>query len=249
MTLATLRTMATQILQVDLDMGLTSNGESPRKAEYNAVINQALRFISRRLVLLSHKVALTLTAGTLSYNLEDVTTPIVGQRVIQPFSVTLNGSPLQDRWSRAYGLWGIHELERQYPGYLTAANGTPVAAAWLGRNGGANLVFNCPPSSAVVSGGSNYVSGLVIAADLASDSDVPGIPTDCHEAVAALAAVYAAIPAATEAEAWQRVQALGKFHEPVEYVREVNLQAARTMSGSNNPWPLLIEAEPQMQGE
>jgi hypothetical protein len=219
--------MATQMVQMDLDMLLSSTPESPNDADWLAVINQALRFISRRVLLFNPAVSLTLTAGGKFYNLRDISTPTVGQRVLQPVSVSINGAVLRDRFSRNPGLWSFEELQAQYPSYLTAGEGTPSLAVWLGNNDAYNLILYPAPSSVVVTAGQNWISGLVLPADLALDTDVPGIPEECHEAVAALAAVYASLPGVTEQEAWQRVQAYGRYHEPVEQVRAANLQALR----------------------
>lgn len=244
MNLGSIRTMAQQIVQVDLDMALSSNAPSAATtAEWNAVINQALRFIGKRCLLMNHKVTLTLVASQLAYNLRDTSTPVVSQEVILPFQVVINQSPLPDRYNRDYGFWGVKELDRYYPKWRTDGAGAPQLACWLGQNGGNDLIVYPAPNSTVVGNGNNFVSGLVMPAALSNDSDIPQLPTEVHESVAALAAVLAAIPGATEAEAWQRLEELGKFYEPVDKVRQINLQVLRHYSGSINLYDLFTEAD------
>lgn len=232
---------------MDLDMLLSATPESPTNADWLVVINQALRDISRRILLFSDAVTLTLTAGTFRYNLRDTTTPIVSSRVLQPVSVCINGSALRDRFSRGPGLWSFYELQSQFSAYASASNGTPSAAVWLGNNGGGNLLLYPPPSSTVAEG-TNTVAGLTLPTDCALSggafpATVPAVPEEVHESIAALAAVYAALPGVTEQEAWQRVSAYSRYGEPVDQVRSVNMATLRTLTGSASLAPLFVEAE------
>jgi hypothetical protein len=252
LTFAQIQAMAAEMVQMDLDMMLAASPENPSNADWLPVINMALRFISRRILLFSDSVALSLTAGTFRYNLRDTTTPIVALRVLQPVSVCINGLVLRDRFSRGPGFWSFYELQSQFPAYATAPNGTPTAAVWLGNNDGGNLILYPPPSSGIA-GDANSVAGLILPADCSLSggnfpATVPGIPEECHESVAALAAVYASLPGLTEQEAWQRVQGYSRYGEAVEQVRSVNLAALRSLTGSSNLAPMFMEAEAASEG-
>jgi hypothetical protein len=246
MDLTDLQTLQSELLSGDLD---NFAGETPSGSAQTLQINWALRYISRRLVLVGYQIGLTLIASQINYDIEDVTTPVVTQRVIQPFHVVINGVPLSDRFARDFGLWSLSELQRQYPTYRGDASGTPKLACWLGRNGARGLLIYPAPSAGVVSGGHNYIAGQCEAPDLVNGTDVPQIPYDCHEAVAALAAIYAAIPTISAVEAWSRLEQMGRYHEPVAAVRAINLQNVMQYRGSDARFPLLLDEMEQEGGK
>lgn len=228
-TLAQLRTLQTEFMAMDLD---NSSSEAPTSAQQLLQLNFALRKISRRMFLVDSLLTFTPVASTPIQNLRTA----CNKRVVQPLLVTINGIMLREAAGREYGLWSWAELMRYHPTWQTGDDGTPTLACYKGNS---ELILYQQPSAAVVSAAENFMVAQVLAADLSADGDVPAIPEECHEAVAYLAAVFAAKPTATEQEQWQR---LGEFNrswlEDVDEVARHNrdaLQSWGSTQGYNVP--------------
>lgn len=202
LTLTTLIAKQAEFLVNDLD---NSAGEAPTTQQSTDQVNWALRTISRELYLFDSRITFTPTASTPIQLLRG--SGVAGKRIVQPYMVTINGSPLMRCDGRNYGLWSMPELWDLNPKWQTGADGTPTLAVYKGNN---ELILYAPPTAAVVSAAQNYIAGQILAPDLSSSSpgtsDVPAIPEECHEAIAYLAAVLAAMPVATEGEQWKRLQ-------------------------------------------
>lgn len=246
MTTAQTVTYAQQVLQVDLDMALAGT-ESPAVSDWLIPLNQAQRILSRHLVLVDD-ITIALTAGTYNYNL------LSSCGIVIPHVVFINQTPLRDAWLRRTGLLGLREFMDLYPAYKTASQGVPIAAAWKGRNGANDLLLYPPPNS-TVAGQTNSVLGQFIPADITYSApnytpSTPVLPIETHEALAALAAVYAALPGATESEAWRRLGELrgGSYMGVVEEIRLINKQAVSYNSSGAGRYPFPTDPEPQPQG-
>lgn len=221
MTLSELRTLQTNFLSLDLD---NFAGESPSTSDQNAQINWAYRRIARKCCLIHPKIPMTLTADTALYSLANTAVWGSARRMVDIYSVTINGVPLRDCLGRNYGMWTYREFMDRHPTWQTASSGVPTKALVVG----ANLLLHQPPTSAVVSAGDNYVAGQYIPADLdGSTYDTPDLPDEIQPAIAYLAAIYAATPLATEPEMWTRLQAFGQAW--VEMIDDISHQNRMTL--------------------
>lgn len=202
-TLAQLRTLQASLLSFDLDNFAGNSAGTVSDADRNRQINMAYQILARRLKIYDPKVTLTLYADDDVIDLRVTTGSTnnkVSKRVWKAEYVIIGGNPLLDASGKEYGLWSMDELERECPGWRTASSGTPSIAAYYTST---KIRLYPKPSAA---GSNNFVSGLVIPADLSADADVPDIPEEIHEVIAFLAAVFASSPMASENEAWARLQ-------------------------------------------
>lgn len=231
-TLANLRTLQTNFMSMDLDNYV---GESPSSAEQTTQLNWAQRTIARRLFMVDAKVTFTPVFGDgLIQNIRTA----CSKRVIQPFSVTINGNPLWNCAGNEIGLWSLAELFRYNPKWQTASAGTPTAAVYKGNG---ELILYLPPTSTVISDGNNFICGQVLPAEMSTDGSAPSIPEECHECLAYLAAVYAAMPMATEAEMWKRIEAFnGSWVRIVDEIAKENRDALQAWGSTTgyavNDW-------------
>lgn len=196
MTLSDLIGLQASFLGADLDNYAASGSVSPPPS--GAVlpqINYAVRTIGRMLQQFKPMVSLTLVAGVQSYNYQGSAFQL---RMTEVHSVTVSGTTLKN-WARKPGLFAFREIESKYPTWQTAGSGVPVAAFQNSNE----LWFHPRPAQAYQA----YVAGFYIPPDLVNASDVPDLPVEVHEAVAFLAAVYAAQPYVTEEEGLARMGA------------------------------------------
>lgn len=238
MTLAELRTLQTNFLALDLD---NFAGESPSSADQNTQINWAYRRIARKCKLMHPKITMALTADTALYGLSDTAVWGTLKRMVDITHVTINGVMLRACDQRQYGLWTYREFIDRHPSWQTASSGTPTKAVQYGQN----LLLHVPPTSTVVSAGSNFVAGQYIPADLdGSTYNTPDLPEEIQPAIAYLAAIYAATPLATEPEMWTRLQAFGQgWTEMVDDIARMNMDSLAdpgTMVGDSMPDVMLI---------
>lgn len=190
LTLANMRTQLSSML-TDLD---NFHGESPSASQLTDLINYGIREVSQEIYQIDPSITLTLTADQQTYDLRDVTAPaVVSRKVLEPLVVIINGNPLWNAARSRYGLWSLGELQRYRPSWRADSSGTPTIAAFHDRT----LYLHAKPNAAVVSGGSNYIMGRYLAADMVNSSDdnnYPDIPEELHEAVVKVAAIFAAEP-------------------------------------------------------
>lgn len=216
MDLSELRTYLTDLLSFDLD---NVKAESPTDAQLDAQINEALRVISKAAWLFDPKVVLTLKLDTFIYNLQDLAT--VERTVVRPFQATINENKLWNKVQDAYGMWSWGEFVSQHPTWEDDTAGTPTKAVLYGSR---RMIVHLAPTAAVVSAGENYVAGQVLAKALVAANDEPDeIPVEAHEAIAHLAAYRAAMPSASAAEAWNRLDRYNRdWREVIKEVRNEN---------------------------
>lgn len=178
-------------------------GPEPSVSDQIASINWAVRTIARHAFVIDPAVALTLTADTATYDMED--TSVVAKRIVRPFKVIINGNPIRTARGDSYGLWSLEEIERVNPAFRTGVSGRPVRATW---HSGKYLFLDPKPTQTVVDAGNSFIEGQVMPADLTAgdmNAELP-LAVDLHEAAAYLAAYRSAFPNATEAEQWQRLR-------------------------------------------
>ena len=195
-----IKTYLTAFTAFDLDNFFAA---SPTNAQLYELLNWAARTYSEHTWCNYHdKITFTLTTGTSYYNIRAST--VCDRKVLYPRRVTLNTVMLKGV-DGAPGLWSLQELESLYPSYQSDSNGTPTKAVWLP---GGKLLINVPPN-ATAAAATNYISGVYIAADLATDgtdaNSSPDIPEERHEILAYIAAARAAMPNVSEQEGWQRI--------------------------------------------
>lgn len=204
MTLSEIRTLLTNLQQLDLD---NYAGTAPSNADYLLQINRALRwFANETWCCYDDKVTLTLTAAQRLYDLHDITTPVVSKKIVRLDHVVINGVILRG-WDGRKGLWQMRDMLDVNPGYLAYTDGTPAYAFMRDDR---FLVLSPAPTAGVVSTGSNYLGGVILPTDLSGDSDVPAIPYQYHEWIAYIAAVQSSEPMATEQETWMRLERFNK---------------------------------------
>jgi len=229
MTRATLRTLQTAFMSVDLD---NFYGESPTTANQNEQLNWAYARIARRCKLVDPKITFTPTADLAKYSLFG--SHYGGVKLTKVYHVMINGTMLYAR-NGERGLWSYNELIKDYPTWQIASSGTPTKAVQLGQF----LLLHAPPNAAVVSAAQNFICAEYIPAEMDDDADTPDLPEDLHPAIAYLAAVYAATPVASEASMWTRVQAFSAaWVDMVDGIAEMNMNSLAdpgTTAGSSIP--------------
>ncbi|MBS1826521.1 MAG: hypothetical protein JST93_14490 [Acidobacteria bacterium] len=216
MTLSELRTLATYLLTYDQDTYI----ESPSNSDWNALINQGIRAIARRLYLYEPKIILTTSAGVGRYDISDTTA--FERKMLDVDKVVVSGAVLKNERS-AQGLYSsIDWFDAKNPTWRTASNGTPTAAILLGQV----LTFDKPASGVIAN---TFVSGRFIPNDLSADGQSPLLPTELHELVAYFAAVKFSFPNATEDEQWNRIKALDA--KSVELLPELFVRQYKSVHG------------------
>lgn len=199
MNLSDTRTRVTELLAFDLDNFKADANGTVTNASLNAQINWAQRLLSKKLFLYDPSITLTLANNQQSYDLRNVSTSSFSRKVLWVHYVIIGGVTLKDNQGTEPGLFSMEEFQKNVDGWRTAANGTPTAAMQADR-----YLYLYPKPNG--SGSNNYVAGRYMAADLANDSDIPDIPEELHDILAALAAVRAAEPSVSEQEGWARIQ-------------------------------------------
>lgn len=236
MVLSELRTLQTSFLDYDLD---NFDGEEPTSVQQNAQINRALRTIGKELFIVDPKVGFSPKYNVDIYSLDKIGT--VTKRVVRPFYVTINGNKLWNADETDYGMWGFQRFVQDFPTWESASTGTTSKAVIYGSRG---LILHLRPSVEIEASTSNFIAGQVVPNDLVHDNDDPsdqGVPREIHEAIAYLAAVYAAMPNVTEQEGWARLQAFNKaWMEDVKIVRNENHRAWHTPDMKGTDWPDFI---------
>lgn len=220
-TLTQLRTLMTDFMSMDLD---NYRGESPSSSEQNVQLNWAYQLIAKRCKLFDPAITLTLTASTATYNIRDITTPIVSKKVLRPYRVIINNVALTGR-DGYQGLWSFTEFENDVQGWRSASAATPYIAVWQNYN---ILRLHPKPTASNVSTGNNYIAGTYLPVDMSSDGDYPDLPEEIHEAIAYIAAAKAASPMATEAEMWKRLETF--MGEAESVIRDVESQQSNMLA-------------------
>ena len=208
-------------LSYDLD---NYKGTAPTDAQIVAQLNWAQRTIAKRIEPFDPKITLTLVQNQDTYNLRDITTPVVSKKVFRVQRVMINGGFLLTRDLRDYGLWSLDELQTYASTWITDSADTPTKAV----QDGTQLILHPKPSSTF---SNNYISGYYLPADLldpGTSDNTPDLPEEVHEAMALLTAVYASDPVVSEAEGLARLQRYsGRAAEAIEQVA-LDLQDSRS---------------------
>jgi hypothetical protein len=185
MQLSELRTLLTQLLQTDLDNFL---GDNPTASDLNAQINRALREIARFIRPHFAKVTLSITSPDQEIVLTNTAKfgramlDIDGIYVSSGVEIAVIPPPAFERDTN----WRF------------ATSGTPVLATVENNT----LRFDRPWATSP----DIFVSGDGFYLPLSSDTDVPELPVDAHEAIAYVAAVFAAEPSVVDGTAMTRLQ-------------------------------------------
>lgn len=185
MQLSELRTLLTQLLQTDLD---NFAGDTPSTADLNAQINRALREIARFIRPRFAKVQLTITSPDQEILLSNTSKfaramlDIDGIYVSSGVEVEVVPPPAFERDTN----WRF------------ATSGTPTMATVENNT----LRFDRPWSTSPTI----FVSGDGFYLPLVNDTDAPELPVDAHEAIAYVAAVFAAEPSVVDGTAMTRLQ-------------------------------------------
>jgi hypothetical protein len=238
LTHAQLRTRIEQHTAFDLDNFLANGAGEVAAGDLTGLVNYGIRCVSvGARCNYDHKIVLTLAADTHVFDCRDITTPVVGKKVLEPRRVTINGKFLRNP-NGEYGMWTMPELENDCPSYQTYTSSKPSRAVWLPGN---KLLLSRPPNAATVTDGNNFISGWHVAADIAaSDSAQPDLPEELHEAVVDCAAIYAATPSASEAEGWQRLVAYTNRYNAIidkyERINKALLIGPLSRRGARSDW-------------
>lgn len=182
---------------------MSSQDRSPSDDQALLVLNQAKDIISKYIYQVDPKITLTLTAGTDTYNLRS--SSIVSKTVLRPFEVCIGGNLLWDSTGRKAGMWAFGEFERWVgASWRTASQGTPTIAVYMGNQ---SMILYPPPTSAVA-GGSNFIYGQYLAADMtnvSTSSQEVDLPNEIRYAVCYLAAEITAEPNSTDEQQFARL--------------------------------------------
>jgi hypothetical protein len=207
----------------------SSRGKDPLAADLNGLINWAYKIIARKCCLAA-KTPITLVNNQNTYNLRDTVTPVVGVAIIRPVLVWINANgtstALYDANQRDFGLWTIDELTRMYPSWINDGQNPPTKAVFLNFD---TLLLHPTPDATTAGNSGHFVFGQYMPADLVSDSDVPALPEEIHEAIGWLAAQLATTPTASDDQAWARIAKYSEFWtqiiQEVADANERNFQA------------------------
>jgi len=239
MTLSEMRTLVGELLALDLD---NFKGETPGAADLTTQLNAGLRWVSREIYLFNPKVTLTPVASQAIQNVQDTTTPVVTQKMIRVYSVTINGKKLRKYGTDQVGLWSYAQLETEYPSWEAHDAGVPVRAVQFNEG---KIILDPAPSAQVISDGSNFLAGRVYAPPLVNgsgDSTEPDIPIDLHEAVCFVTAVYASDPQIAADEALQRVKRYSaRAYDAIQETKSENQNMISRFSFSPTPYPDFID--------
>lgn len=169
------------------------------------VLNWGVKLIGKFIRLYKPNMVFTI-AEAFEHDIRKLT--VVERKVVDPMGVIINGVKLCKRGG-GYGIWKIAELEDDHPTWMADQAATPLRAAVASNK----LYLHPKPTAAVVAAGNNFIMGTYLPKDRTADADVntglatePELPDELHEAACYFAAVKAAIPNVSEADAWNRIQ-------------------------------------------
>lgn len=212
-------TMVKQHLLYDLD---NYAGQTPTDLAIVGQLNWAQRAVARKIEPYDPLIGLTLTPSQLQHNLRDLA--VVTKKVVRPELVMINGVTLLTRDQKDYGLWSMNELRSSCSTWFSDAAGTPTKAVFYDTK----LILHPKPTSAFAN---SYIAGVYFPADLtdpAVTDATPDLPEEIHEALALMAALYAADPNVSEAEGLSR---LGRYSQRAhDAIRQVELDFANARS-------------------
>lgn len=232
MTLTAMRTMLANFLKFDLDDFSADASGAVASADATEHLNYGIRTISKAIYQFDPSIVLTLVADQQAYDLRTA----CGRKVREAKGVIINGNQLFNAVGRGYGMWAMGEADKTYPSWRSDPSGTPTKAFQVGTT----LYLHSKPSAAIVSGGSNYVAGVYMAANMtngADDANSPDIPEELHESIVRLAAIFAANPNVSEQEGLARLDRYnGQAGSEIQEMRRLNYKLAEswgTLSGSS----------------
>ena len=226
MTTSQLVSRVKALLAYDLDGYF---GAAPSDTDVVACLNDALYELGEDAFVYDPSVVLTMAADTASYDLRGTA---CSRKVLQAFSVTINGVPLWDASRRRPGMWSIDELGMGFPQWRSHASGTPSRAVQYGTT----LVLDPPPSASVAALSATIAAQVLPAAlSAASPSTEPQLPVELHEALALMAAAKAADPNVTESHQDSRV---ARMYQAAKAKAQTYGRRSRNSIGGGSTWAL-----------
>ena len=181
--------MTGQFCSLDLDSFSSASGQISDNQ-----VNYAIRILTQYLEPIG-ALTFNYSAGVSSYS--TLSSSIFSTAwPMKIHSVLFNGSQLLD-YARRPGLHSVSEFQILYPDWTSPGAGDVIAAAQIGQR---LILYPAPTASGVT-----QIVSTFIPFPLTNDSQVPDLPIELHEAIAYLAAAYAARPTMTEQEAINRV--------------------------------------------
>ncbi len=178
-------------------------------ADYDALINEGLKiYAERTLCFFNDSVVLNLVNGTATYDLRDITTPVVTTyQVVWPVSVIINNAPLKNFYGRP-GPITQKEFQGLTDGYSAAAGASPTR--WT-LEAPTTIRLYVKPNATTVSSGNNFVAGFTLPVDITagagSDSTEIPLPIE-HERVAAAFVASLAIDPRASGSSLEKMQRL-----------------------------------------
>lgn len=219
MTTSKIITLCNQHLQYDLD---SFQGQTPEDDEWIDVLNWAQRTVARTIEPYDPLIPFTLVVDQHTYDIRSLS--VVTKKVVRVDRVYVDGNPLYARSMRDYGLWSLSELQTYVPTWFSDGSGTPTKAVSYDTS----LILHPKPSSVFAN---TYIAGIYFPADLtdpAATDATPDLPEEIHEALALLAAIYAADPNVSEQEGLARLSRYGARQHAA--IRQVQLDFANSRS-------------------
>lgn len=219
----------------DYVSGRSYRGQVLSDAEVTVELNHGLRTLGPKLKMFDPRITLSLTEGQDVYDVQNPS--VVSKLVIEPYSVTINGSLLWDSQGVTGSVQSLQELEACRPGWRTMTSGTPDVAVWYGSH---RLLLNPSPTSTVAVSGNNFIAGFVypgaspasggyystglVSTDLTSSPDLDLGLQDC---LCYMAAQYLLMPI-SDSQNWAKVGAYNS--EWVSMADTISRMNARAVS-------------------
>jgi hypothetical protein len=144
------------VLTYDLQKHYGNYRGVPETHDTVRMLNQALRFIGRKLKIYDPAISFTVSQDTPIYRLDS---EAFSKVILRLDHIILNGKQLPLCGSMDAGLWSIAELNSRYPQWRTNdVSAAPVLAADYGSNRA--LLYPMPDEA--TSEGANFASGWVL---------------------------------------------------------------------------------------
>lgn len=160
------------LLKKDFEQRHENYRQVPTQAEQIRQVNRALAILGRKLKPYHGKIPFTLTAGEPEYDLQDAAT--VTRLIHRPVRCVINGRPVEDA-AGEQRLSSIFELDREYPAWRTADEGSVRRAALMGNR---KMMLYRKPTAEIVAAGANFLAGYYLPGAILSNGTyaVGGFP-------------------------------------------------------------------------
>ena len=120
-------------------------------------IDEALKILASKARFFDPQITFIPAASTAEYRFSQ--RAVFGRRILKPWTVYINGTPLRNCAGSGYGLWSLQELTSLNPRWQMATPGQPVAAAWYS---GSKLRLHPAPTEEAIGEAASWISAEII---------------------------------------------------------------------------------------